>query len=166
MALQVDVGDWTITIVQSNAESFNDTFDEAPVDLIVMASSEDKKKSMAEKGSVSTTGADIGGEVTGIRYLAKAPGFSEGDANQPQMDSGTLQVALTKILESVSFNDTFDAAPIVITGYYGTDADWKGGKTSAANITTTGADVASEIKETGDNCNWIAVYTDGFFDPA
>ena len=80
------------------------------------------------------------------------------------MDSGTLQVATTKILESVSFNDTFAAVPIVITGYYGTDADWKGGKTSAANRTTTGCDVATEIKETGDNVNWVAVYTNGFWE--
>jgi len=164
MPLQTDCDEWTITAQQSNAETFNDTFDSAPVDLIVMGTT-DKKKAMVEEGSISTTQADIGGEVTGIRYIAKEPGYDAGSAStHPEMDSGTLQVAVTKILEAVSFNDTFSSAPIVVTGYCGTDSDWKGGKTSAANITTTGCDVATEIKETGDNVNWMAVYSNGFWE--
>ncbi|MCK5644409.1 MAG: hypothetical protein KAJ19_26655, partial [Gammaproteobacteria bacterium] len=146
MPLQTDAGEWTITATQENAETFNDTFDNAPVDLIVMATT-DKKKSMVEEGSISTTGADIGGETTEVRYLAKEPGYDAGSAGtHPEMDSGTLQVAVTKVLESVSFNDTFSNTPIVVTGYYGGDTQWKGGKTSCANITTTGCDVATEIK--------------------
>ena len=165
MPVQTDCDNWTITAAQSNTEAFNDTFDNAPVDVVVMATT-DKKKSMAEEGSVGTAQADVGGEVTDIRYLAKEPGYDAGSAGtHPEMDSGSLQVAVTKVLEAVTFGDTFAAAPEVMTGYYGTDSDWKGGKTSAANITTTGCDVATEIKETGDNVNWIAVYTNGFWEP-
>jgi len=164
MALQTDSDEWTITTQQSNTESFNDTFDNAPVDLIVFAVT-DKKKSMVEEGSITTTQADVGGESSPIRYLAKEPGYDAGSAStHPEMDSGTLQVAVTKTLEAVSFNSTFSSAPIVVTGYNGTDSDWKGGKTSAANITTTGCDVATEIKETGDNVNWFAIYTNGFWE--
>jgi len=164
VALMTDADIWTITAAQSNTEDFNDTFDSAPVDLIVAADT-DKKKSMVEEGSVTTTQADVGGEVTGLRYLAKEPGYDAGAAGtHPEMDSGTLQVAVTKILEAVSFNDTFASAPIVITGYSGGATDWKGGKTSAANITTTGCDVATEIKVAGDNCNWVAMYTNGFWE--
>lgn len=165
MSLQTDCDLATVTAAtQWDDVTFNGTFDNAPVDTVVMSTT-DKKKSALQEGQVTTTGAKASAEVTQIRYLSKEPGYDAGAAGtHPEMDSGTLQVAVTKILEAVSFNSTFSNAPIVVTGYYGGDTQYKGGKNSCANITTTGCDVATEIKASGDNVNWIAMYTGGFWE--
>jgi hypothetical protein len=165
MALQTDSDVWTITAEQSNTESFNDTFDNAPVDLIVFGVV-DKEKSMVDADvAVSTTQADVASEDTSIRYFAKEPGYDAGSAStHPEMDSGLHSIVSAKTLEAVSFNDTFSSTPEVMTGYNGNDGQWKGGKTSAANITTTGCDVAGETKGTIDNVAWWAIYTNGFWE--
>jgi len=164
MPLQTDADVWTITAEQSNTESFNDTFDNAPVDLLVFGVV-DKEKSGVEDDSVTTTQADVFSEDTSIRYFAKEPGYDAGSAStHPEMDSDIHDIGTTKVLESVSFNDTFSSTPEVMTGYNGNDEEWKGGKTSAANITTTGCDVAGEIKNTVDNVVWWAIYTNGFWE--
>ena len=81
------------------------------------------------------------------------------------MDSVVHIPTLEKTVESISFNDTFTATPIVITGYEGDDPDFKGGKTSAANITTTGCDVATEFKATTeDRIQVFIIYTNGFWE--
>ena len=166
MSLQTDSGSWTVTNPSGalNSVTFNDTFDNAPVDTIIFAK-EDKKKSMIDKGTITTTGCNIGAEVADVRYLSKEPGYDAGSAStNPEMDSGVHTISTTKVLEAVSFNDTFTSIPIVVTGYIGDDAQWKGGKTSAGNRTTTGCDVAGEIKVAGDTVSWFAIYTNGFWE--
>jgi len=165
MAIQTDADVWTITAEQSNTESFNDTFDNAPVDLLVFGVGDKEKSGVDSDVAVSTTQADVFSEDTSIRYFAKEPGYDAGSAStNPEMDSDIHSVGTQKVLESISFNDTFSSTPEVMTGYNGNDDEWKGGKTSAANITTTGCDVAGEVKGTVDNVAWWAIYTNGFWE--
>ena len=166
MSLQTDSGSWTVTNPAGalNSVTFNDTFDNAPVDTIIF-NKLDKRKSMIEDGTITTTGCDIGAEDADVRYLSKEPGYDAGSATtNPEMDSGVHTISVAKTLEAVSFNDTFSNTPVVVTGYIGTDTDFKGGKTSAGNRTTTGCDVAGEIKETDDTVAWFAIYTNGFWE--
>ena len=165
MALQTDADVWTVAATTIETESFNDTFDNAPVDLLVFGVP-DKSKTMVDSDTaVTTTQAVVAGEPTSLRYFAKEPGYDAGSAStHPEMDSDLHSIGTTKVLESVSFNDTFSSTPEVMTGYNGNDEEFKGGKTSAANITTTGCDVAGEIKNTDDNVAWWAIYTNGFWE--
>jgi len=166
MSLQTDSDEWAVTDPKGslNSVSFNDTFDNAPVDTIIFAV-EDKKKSMIDRGTITTTGCDIGAESSPVRYLSKEPGYDAGSAStNPEMDSDVHTIGTTKVLEAVSFNNTFSNTPVVVTGYIGDDGDFKGGKTSAANRTTTGCDVAGEIKVAGDTVAWFAIYTNGFWE--
>ena len=166
MSLQTDSGSWVVTNpgVSLNSVVFNDTFSTAPVNTIIFGKIV-KIKTMIDDGTITTTGCDIGGELANARYFAKEPGYDAGAANtHPEMDSGTHTVSVTKVLEAISFNSTFSNVPEVITGYMGSDPGFDGGKTSAANITTTGCDVAGEIKAGGDKVNWWAIYTNGFWE--
>jgi hypothetical protein len=166
MSLQTDSDSWTVTNpgVSLNSVTFNGTFDTAPVNTIIFGVI-NKSKTMIDDGTITTTGCDIGGETGPARYFAKEPGYDAGAANtHPEMDSDTHLVSTTKVLEAISFNSTFSNVPEVITGYMGSDAGNDGGKTSSANITTTGCDVAGEIKAVGDKVNWWAIYTNGFWE--
>jgi len=165
MALQTDADTESVSAETLETISYNDTFDSAPSYPIVFGVGDKEKSGVLEGGTLSTTQFQGHTEDTSLRYFAKENGYDEGSATtHPEMDSGTVQVSDTKELEAISFNDTFTAVPIVITGFNGVDDDYKGGKTSAANITTTGCDVATEIKDGSDNCNWLAVYTNGFWE--
>ena len=171
MALQNDSGSWTITTPETayEAHSFNDTFTIAPSGVIAFNTTLVKLKSGILNDTTVTTGCSAMAENVVVdpivNYLAKEPGYSASGSSHPEFDSGELaQVATTKVLEAISFNDTFSNTPIVVTGYLGNDDEWKGGKTSAANITTTGCDVACEIKGTVDGVSWFAVYTNGFWE--
>ena len=167
MSLQTDADVWTVAATTIETESFNDTFDNAPVDLLVFGVADKTKSAVDSDTAVSTTQADVFSETTSMRYFAKEPGYDAGSAStNPEMDSDIHDIGTTKVLESVSFNDTFSSTPEVMTGYNGNDGDNKGGKTSAANITTTGCDVAGEIKGTDDYVAWWAIYTNGFWEAA
>jgi len=172
MALQNDSGEWTITTPETayEAHSWNDTFTTAPSGVVVFNTTLVKQKSGILNGTTSTIGASAMAEFAVadpvVAYLAKEPGYSPSASTHPEFDSGEHDIGTTKVLESVSFHSTFSSTPIVVTGYQGNDETWKGGKTSAANITTTGCDVAGEIQNTVDLVNWFAVYTNGFWEGA
>ncbi len=164
---QTDSGSWTVTNpgLGFNSVTFNETFNSAPVETVVF-NKLDKRKSMIDsETAITTTGCDIGAEDADVRYVAKEPGYDSGSTLTPEMDSGLHTITAEKVLESITFNGTFSNAPVVVTGYQGDDALFKGGKTSAANITTTGCDVASEAKgTTEDIVAWMAIYTNGFWE--
>jgi len=163
MSLENDAGIWTLTALTIQPRNWNETFSETPSGAIIFAV-ENQKKSAILNGTTTTIGVSAFSEVTSVRYLAKAAGYSPSGSTHPEFDSGVHDVAITKVLEAVTFHDTFSATPIVVTGYQGNDEEFKGGKTSAANITTTGCDVAGEIKNTVDLVNWFAIYTNGFWE--
>lgn len=163
MSLENDAGIWTLTAETLQSRNFNDTFSISPSGVVIFAIG-DKLKSMIKDGTTSTIGVSAASESTGVRYLAKEPGYSPSGSTHPEFDSGEHDIGTTKVLESISFHSTFSNTPEVMTGYQGNSADNKGGKTSAANITTTGCDVAGEIKGTVDLVNWFAVYTNGFWE--
>lgn len=167
MTLQTDSGHWTVTVAtQWDWVTFNDVFDSTPTGAIIFGVT-DKSKSCIEPSTITTIGASATAEVTDVRFLAKETGYDAGGAStHPEMDSLTFQPTLEKTLEAVSFNDTFTTTPIVITGSEcDDDANYDGAKTSAANITTTGCDVATEFKGTTiDQVNIFVIYTNGFWE--
>ena len=69
-----------------------------------------------------------------------------------QWDSGIHDQQVAKATEAVSFNGTFDSAPIVFVTSYDAANPAKG--TGASNITTTGFDC---YNETTGNTGWVAV---------
>jgi hypothetical protein len=165
MTLETDSGHWTITnATQWDWVAFNEEFSTIP-DAVIFGVA-DKTKTAIDLDTIVEIGASASGETTDARFLAKETGYDAGSAStHPEMDSFTFSPTLEKTNEAVSFNDTFTSAPIVITGYEGDVADWKGGKTSAANITTTGCDVATEFKgATDDVVNIFVIYTNGFWE--
>lgn len=169
--LDIDAGEWTFTGETLEPRNFNQTFSIAPSGVVIYGTTEDKVKSMIQLNTTSTLGVSASMEDKAnpdtASYLAKEPGYSPSASGvHPEIDSGEHQITVAKTLESTTFHNTFTNTPIVITGYQGDDPALKGGKTSAANITTTGCDVASEEPKgsTANIVNWFAVYTNGFWD--
>lgn len=160
MAKESDMGIVTTGVAATDYDfDFNEIFSSVPI--CITMSMEEKKKSACF--NIDSTGATVHSESGfNLWYLAREAGYDAGSATtNPESDAGSHTISVAKALEAETFNSTFGAAPVVVTGCNEEDvADKKGDKNSAANITTTGFDICMEA--TGD-CGWIAVKA-GFFD--
>lgn len=141
----------TVSVVKVwESETWPTAFSAAPD--VICFSVIDKQKSGAR--NVTSTGGDISCEGTDLRILlVEHNGYQGTPANTPECDSDRDQITQSKVLEAVSFNGTFSAAPRVICGYSGDTAGGK--KVSHDNITTTGCDMANEIAN--DYNYWFAM---------
>ena len=131
------------------AKTFPNAFDAAPV--VLLDATTEKKKSGVR--SVTSTGCDMSSEVTGLTVLVTDYGYDAGGGSHPARDAGKNQITASKVYQTISFNSTFAAAPIVVTSYEGSTVGGK--KTSVYNITTTGCQLANEVAN--DYTHWFAM---------
>ena len=155
MSKESDMWVQTLTTVKVwQAVTFPNAMPAAPV--VILDALTVKKKSGVK--AVTSTGCDMSSEVLQVHVLILEYGYDSGGSSHPEIDAGKNQITASKVYQTISFNSTFSAAPIVCTSYEGATA---GGKnTSVYNITTTGCQLANDVAN--DYTHWIAVPAGAF----
>lgn len=143
MAKEYDGFDHTVAVIKVfESVSWPTAFAAAP--QVYCQSTEDKKKSGVDDGTITTTGCDLACETLDMRVLICTAGFESAVTDAyPERDAGQETITASKTYQSFTFNSTFGAAPIVICGHESTTVGGK--KFSVHNITTTGGDIAGEL---------------------